>query len=73
MSHMIELPRRNPETVERMRQTLDLYETAKVMMRQNLVRRFPQAGAEEIEDRLWAWLQKRDYDPDPGATPHAES
>lgn len=68
MASMVELPRRNPATVERMRQTLDLYETAKVMMRQNLVRRFPRASEEEIEDRLWAWLQKRNYVPEAALT-----
>ncbi|HVT59878.1 MAG TPA: hypothetical protein VHR45_15940 [Thermoanaerobaculia bacterium] len=39
-----------------MRQTLDLYELAEGMMRQNLRRRHPEAGEAEIERRLLAWL-----------------
>jgi hypothetical protein len=42
-----------------MRIAFDLYETAEQMMRQNLRRRDPEAGAAEIEHRLVAWLQHR--------------
>ena len=44
---------------ERYRIALDLFEAAEQIMRQNLRRRFPDAGAGEIEARLVAWLQER--------------
>lgn len=44
---------------ERMRLALDLYEAGESLMRQNLRRQFPAAGAEEIERRLVAWLHQR--------------
>jgi len=36
---------------------IDLFETAKVIMRQNLRRRNPQADEQEIAARLREWLQ----------------
>jgi hypothetical protein len=39
--------------------TLDLFEAAEQIMRQNLRRRFPDAAPEEIESRLVSWLQER--------------
>lgn len=47
------------EAAERLRLALDLFAAAEAMMRQNLCRRFPEANAEEIEDRLVAWLSER--------------
>ena len=37
----------------------DLYESAELIMRENLRRRFPEADDDEIERRLLDWLQKR--------------
>ena len=54
---------RDPKVMARMRMTLDLFETAKEMMRMNLRRRYPEAGEAEIKGRLIAWLQKRRYSP----------
>jgi hypothetical protein len=51
-------PIRDPAVLARMRQTLDLYELAEAMMRQNLRRRYPQASEAEIEQHLLAWLRK---------------
>jgi hypothetical protein len=45
--------------VERFRTTLDLFEMGEKMMRQNLRRRYPEDGNEEIERRLIEWLQHR--------------
>lgn len=43
----------------RYRLALDLFEAAEEIMRQNLRRRFPEAGPDEIEARLVAWLHER--------------
>ena len=49
-----------PETVaERLRAALDLAEAGFDLMRQNLRRADPAASAEEIEERLLAWLARR--------------
>ena len=40
----------------------ELYEAAKEMMRQNLRRRHPEAGEEEIRQRLQTWLHHRPGD-----------
>lgn len=53
------IPIRDPEVIARMETTLDLYEAAEAMMRQNLWRRFPQESREQIELRLQAWLRDR--------------
>jgi hypothetical protein len=44
---------------ERYRLTLDLFAAGEQIMRQNLRRRFPDAGAQEIEAHLVAWLHSR--------------
>jgi hypothetical protein len=49
----------NDTPLERMRLTLDLFQTGENLMRQNLRRKFPSASEEEIEDRLVAWLRDR--------------
>lgn len=41
------------------RQMFDLYQTAKDLMQQNLRRRYPEAGEEEIARRLRIWLHHR--------------
>jgi hypothetical protein len=41
------------------RATLDLFQTGVDLMRQNLRRRHPDAGDEEIERRLREWLRDR--------------
>lgn len=56
----METPIRNPEVLARMKVTMELYQAAEEMMRQNLRRRHPQAGEEEIERRLLSWLRKED-------------
>lgn len=38
---------------------LDLHRVGVELMRQNLVRRHPEDGAEEIDRRLAAWLHER--------------
>ena len=45
------------EYQKRMEGVIDLFETAKVIMRQNLRRRNPQADEQEIAARLRDWLQ----------------
>jgi hypothetical protein len=52
-------PIRDPAIMERMSVVFDLYETAEIMMRQNLRRRYPGADEAEIERRLVAWLRRR--------------
>jgi hypothetical protein len=49
---------RDPAVFARMRATLDLYQLAEDMMRQNLRRQDPRAGETEIERRLLSWLRK---------------
>ncbi len=44
---------------EALRATLDLFDTGLDLMRQNLRRRYPEAGDDEIERRLGAWLADR--------------
>jgi hypothetical protein len=43
----------------RMEATLELYQFAKDVMRQNLRRRHPEESDEQIEGRLWDWLRKK--------------
>ncbi len=43
----------------RLRTTFDLFVAGVRMMRQNLRRRHPDAGEEEIESRLRAWMSHR--------------
>jgi hypothetical protein len=43
----------------RLRLALDLFAAGEALMRQSLRRRFPEAEAAEIEDRLVAWLSER--------------
>jgi len=51
-------PVRDPAVFARMRATLDLYQLAEDMMRQNLRRQHPGASAAEIERWLLSWLRK---------------
>lgn len=51
-------PVRDPAVFARMRATLDLYQLAEDVMRQNLRRRHPGASDAEIERLLLSWLRK---------------
>ena len=59
-------PIRDAAVLARVRLMFDLYEAAEEMMRQNLLRWFPQESMDLIERRLLAWLRK---DPDYSRTP----
>jgi hypothetical protein len=63
-------PIRDPEVMRRMELAFDLYESAELIMRENLRRRFPKADEAEIERRLLDWLQKR---PGAGIVPRNRS
>lgn len=52
-------PEHDPAMIARVQTTLDLYETAESMLRQNLRRRFPQETSGQIEQRLIESLQDR--------------
>lgn len=52
-------PIRDPEILERMQLTFELYEVAETMKRQNIRRRHPELSAEEVEERVVAWLRHR--------------
>ena len=47
------------ELGQRLELAFDLYEAGEEIMRQNLKRRYPCAGREEIERRLAEWLCRR--------------
>ena len=47
------------ELGQRLELAFDLYEAGEQIMRQNLKRRYPDAGREEIERRLAEWLRRR--------------
>jgi hypothetical protein len=51
-------PIRDPKVLARVRLMFDLYEAAEEIMRQNLLRWFPQESEDLIERRLRAWLRK---------------
>ena len=51
--------RRDPAVLSRMETLFDLYETAEQMQLQRLRRGFPEAGEEEIKERLIEWLHTR--------------
>lgn len=44
---------------ERLRATFELFEMGVQLMRENLRRQFPDAGDEEIAERLRRWLHER--------------
>jgi len=52
-------PIRDPDVLQRMELTFDLYEAAEEIMRQNLRRRNPEASEEEIEEGIREWLRRR--------------
>jgi Rv0078B-related antitoxin len=54
-------PIRDPKVLARAAAAFDLCQTAEDIMRQNLRRRHPQAGEEEIRRRFAAWVEKRPY------------
>ncbi|HEV7670671.1 MAG TPA: hypothetical protein VGS22_19300 [Thermoanaerobaculia bacterium] len=51
----------DPRIEARMRATLDLYEFAETMMRENLRRRFPAESDAQRHLRFIAWRQKRPW------------
>lgn len=50
---------RDPEVLRRMEIAFDLYQTAELMKRQNILRAKPDATEEEIEEGIRAWLHRR--------------
>ncbi len=50
---------RDPEVVDRMRMTFELYELAEAMKRQNTRRRHPELGDAEVEEQVLEWLYHR--------------
>jgi len=54
-------PIRDPEADSPLRQVMELFEVAELMMRANLRRRHPEENAEQIEDRLRHWLVDRPW------------
>jgi len=52
-------PISDPKVLERMRITLDLYQVAEDIQRQNLRRRNPDATEEEIQQGIREWLAHR--------------
>ena len=57
--------------IDSFRMALDLFQTGVDVMRQNLRRRHPEAGDEEIERMLGEWLQERpgaEFGDSPGRT-----
>jgi Rv0078B-related antitoxin len=53
------MPSSTPSVADAFRMTLDLFDTGLDLMRQNLRRSHPEAGAEEIERLLRGWLRDR--------------
>ncbi len=51
---------RDSNVLARMESAFELYELAEQIMVQNIRRRHPGLSDEEIEERLVAWLQRRD-------------
>ncbi len=49
----------DPDVLKRAEAAFDLYETAQVIMRQNLRRQFPDLDDAEIEQRLATWSRHR--------------
>jgi hypothetical protein len=56
---VIGMPSSTPSIGDAFRATLELFETGLDLMRQNLRRRHPEAGDEEIERLLRDWLRDR--------------
>ncbi len=52
-------PIRDPAVLRRMEIAFDLYQTAEIIMRQNLRRRHPELDDAEIEQRLAEWRKRR--------------
>jgi hypothetical protein len=52
-------PIRDPEVLARAEMTFDLCETAEQIMRQNIRRRHPELGDDEVEERVVEWLRHR--------------
>ncbi len=50
---------RDPEVLERMQMTFQLYEVAEAMKRQNIRRQHPKLDDAEVEKRVLEWLYRR--------------
>lgn len=50
---------RDPEIMERMQTMLELFELSVIMQRQNIRRRHPELGPDEVEERVQEWLASR--------------
>ncbi len=50
---------RDPEVLERMQMTFELYQVAEAMKRQNTLRRHPDLDDVEVEKRVLEWLYRR--------------
>lgn len=48
----------NEHAAGKLRTAFDLLELARNIMRQNICRENPDASPEEIEERLWQWINK---------------
>ncbi len=55
-------PIRDPETTRRFEETMELFETAVQIMRQNIRRRNPELTEDEVDERLQEWLLDRTGD-----------
>ena len=51
-----------PEIVQRFQETMELFETALGIQRQNIRRRHPELPEEEVDERLQEWLLDRPGD-----------
>ena len=52
-------PIRDPDIKRRFLETMELFETAVALQRQNLRRRYPGLSEAEVDDRLQEWLLDR--------------
>lgn len=52
-------PVRDPEAMNRVKMTLELFAASERMMRQSLRNRFPHEDESQIQGRVVAWLQDR--------------
>ncbi len=55
-------PIRDPETTRRFEETMELFETAAQIMRQNIRRRHPELREDEVDKSLQDWLLDRSDD-----------
>lgn len=53
---------RDPEIMRRFAETMELFEAAVAIQRQNIRRRHPELSEDEVDERLQAWLLDRPGD-----------